>query len=98
TISLIDWSSDVCSSDLRPPLQEPLVGLRHCRLGAAQLAEYCLNLGRDGQLVGLRGPFQTLHVGEVVPERSVDVLAFKEDGADLRSEERRVGKEWCRRC
>src|SRR3546814_20136834 len=89
-----DWSSDVCSSDLRQHdvLAARAEDLAHLRLGAAHVA------------IGIGGVEQ----GDAEIECLVDHLArgFEIEAhleivaaeTDLRSEARRVGKEWVSTC
>src|SRR3546814_15241182 len=91
-----DWSSDVCSSDL--------VGFAF-----GGLAIQLLQQGKSGRMVALRDgnychvPAETL----LQSQKSVDVSALYDvqnyraklmrvEG--MRSDERRVGKEWVRTC
>src|SRR5207245_5324659 len=79
-----DWSSDVCSSDLLPPGLVP----RH---GAAGGDGHEVALAAGAVLVvrqELGGAADVLAVGRMAHQ------ALDLDGDGLRSEERRVGKEW----
>src|SRR3546814_3475312 len=84
-----DWSSDVCSSDLRVVLAQPLLRALVAAsatmnfFGRMFLAVYVLYMTRD---LGL-GP---VGVGLVLATGGIDSLA--------RSEERRVGKECVSTC
>src|SRR3712207_7111700 len=77
-----DWSSDVCSSDLG---QEPL-GLQVCQLGPDRGAARVNGLGEGVAAHGSAGR-------DVELQRLEQYLPLPV--GDLRSEERRVGKE-CR--
>src|SRR5438034_8861162 len=86
TRSLCDWSSDVCSSDLGFP---NIPGVRYTSLYNRQLfLDYGPNL--------LRGKIE-VHPPKQIKNGEYKILITKvdADGNDLRSEERRVGKE-CR--
>src|SRR3546814_19280850 len=77
-----DWSSDVCSSDLRD------------RLGAARMHAAALG-DQAGVVVGPRGARQLEHalaLGEALRRIGCRVQE------DVRSEERRVGKEGVSQC
>src|SRR3989442_2900562 len=77
-----DWSSDVCSSDLAPFIEELVY--RSNLLGADRALA-----NRGGGNTSMKGATQD-HAG-----RETRTLWVKGSGTDLRSEERRVGKE-CR--
>src|SRR3546814_10180174 len=92
-LRISDWSSDVCSSDLLR--QHGRAGTRRFDKG---VAGHAIQFGRvaelgDGDLVEL------LDVAVVEGDRDKAVLV---DGqvleVALRSEERRVGKEWVSTC
>src|SRR3546814_19850371 len=85
-----DWSSDVCSSDLkRPERREFLVCVRVIPLDDVQGRH---GLARDRLALALP------------PRRDIEGLTelgrriVSQRGEDKRSEERRVGKEWGRTC
>src|SRR5207247_7111176 len=92
TRSTRDWSSDVCSSDLRAlhgGAQRGLVGEAPERAREAHRRRAVVEEERRGTLVeigGARGGTRHDH-GEAGEERLRE---------DHRSEERRVGKEWRR--
>src|SRR5262249_57195758 len=86
-----DWSSDVCSSDLstrgRPLAAQVLggVGVLQCLDAAIQFADEAPGTGEIR-----RG-----HVGNVGPNSVVQIIYRFVHGIErVRSEERRVGKEW----
>src|SRR3546814_18312922 len=86
-----DWSSDVCSSDLR------------CRAGGAGIPAFYTKTG-VGTLVA-EGKEQRVFDGETfVMERAIraDLALIKgwkaDEAGNLRSEERRVGKECVSTC
>src|SRR5439155_5588157 len=88
-----DWSSDVCSSDLpgEPAGRYYLPSTPVPRLAIAQIrptkGEYAANVQRIG---GVLAQLAKL-------EPAVDLVVFPEtatSGYFVRSEERRVGKEW----
>src|SRR5207245_5731536 len=88
-----DWSSDVCSSDLRGAR-----GVREVAVVAVRLAERQAD-GRDrGHAQAVRrveeGPRAALpRQGREAAARRRAAARRDEDGQGLRSEERRVGKE-----
>src|SRR5690348_17550661 len=71
-----DWSSDVCSSDLRAARLELLRG---------GVAAFGVHVGEDE-----RGALAREERGDAF----ADALGRAGDDGHLRSEERRVGKEW----
>src|SRR2546430_5768558 len=76
-----DWSSDVCSSDLEAPARVPRIGF----LGASEpTAEFREGLREFGYLEGQNLSIEYRNTGQAV-----------DSVPELRSEERRVGKE-CR--
>src|SRR5205085_8063597 len=78
-----DWSSDVCSSDLTAR-----VILKHerCQRGSQSIAD---DMKRPGKKAATDRNFV------VALSRGLEVLrAFRPNDGLLRSEERRVGKEW----
>src|SRR3546814_6116972 len=83
-LRISDWSSDVCSSDLRPPMQaggvDRAVGARRELLDAG---EGRILVDRLGRHLEQAGPGMRLHQPHHV---------------DQRSEERRVGKECVSTC
>src|SRR5690606_40566219 len=84
-----DWSSDVCSSDLRTQLDE--YSLRSHELSAAATDAGAFT----GQIAPV-GDFATdegIRRGGTVESLAKLKTVFKEDGVIHRSEERRVGKE-----
>src|SRR5207248_7700252 len=87
TRSYGDWSSDVCSSDL------PGAGQPRLQPGAAV---HLLEVDRLQVLVGAALQ-QVVVVGHHADGDDVVVLRDVPEPAELRSEERRVGKEWRRR-
>src|SRR5690606_40819834 len=85
-----DWSSDVCSSDLVADAEVDGGGLVEAALGE-----------EDPAGLGLRGGGELLRVplgGDLVGLDQADALAALVGGVVpallVRSEERRVGKEW----
>src|SRR3546814_14955251 len=97
-----DWSSGVCSSDLRGAAPETKA---HRRVAvAADVVGDALLLQQGGDALGRRG----LRLGIERAEPGIDALqADRGAGARLRSlgqnvgprsDERRVGKEWVRKC
>src|SRR5699024_11223278 len=95
TRSKRDWSSDVCSSDLRNDTE--LAG----KTGTAELKS---EQGTTGQEIGWFSVFTT-DANAAKPVLLVSMVEHVEDKGgstyvvekDDRSEERRVGKEWKRR-
>src|SRR3546814_16703594 len=91
-----DWSSDVCSSDLRWLVPCCLVTARHGRRDLDAAEEQYRMAAEGGDF---RGQFNYARLraekGDV--ETALAWLArVRETGT--RSEERRVGKEWVRSC
>src|SRR3546814_16490467 len=101
-----DWSSDVCSSDLRgaEPARE-LVNLA-LRVVQAQVGvafkpgfEQCARNRLDAGSAGLRQQLQPSRVVVIrQPAGQVDQDNGRHVAHALRSEERRVGTEWLRTC
>src|SRR3546814_6999365 len=89
-----DWSSDVCSSDLRRHLLPgPLeVDLRQALRRRRR--------GREGQVDVLPDPLVVIlgEVGRIGDRREVRRLVEVVRRDEDRSEERRVGKEWVSTC
>src|SRR5256886_11921120 len=77
-----DWSSDVCSSDLKQGAEEPAVGLEEKPEDIERRAE-------DASVIKLVDQI----LQEAIQQRATDIHI--EPDRDERSEERRVGKE-CR--
>src|SRR3546814_13784301 len=92
-----DWSSDVCSSDLR--IGRVFMVLRLTRLTAAgQMLGACINARRYELLVSVMMALLLMVVAAVflyLVEGTVQPEAF---GSVPRSEERRVGKECVSTC
>src|SRR5947207_4727755 len=90
TRSLCDWSSDVCSSDLR--------GARGMKLLFMNGPNLNLLGTRDPEMYG-RTTLKEVEARcrEIARQAGCDLVAFQSnhEGALIRSEERRVGKE-CR--
>src|SRR3546814_12280469 len=93
-MSISDWSSDVCSSDLRhsDPAGAPLPG-RDADLAVARLLRLLRREGAD--VAGA-------HLAARRPRRGADdgsqAGGDDDDFEEARSEERRVGKECVRTC
>src|SRR3546814_4228064 len=90
-----DWSSDVCSSDLREEFRRKGLGLHRISGRLGNLAERSPRPGRFGSAsAGSRNrtprPVPTLD--EYSPSNSIPALS------SARSEERRVGKECVSTC
>src|SRR5205807_4441195 len=87
-----DWSSDVCSSDLRHPAMEPSFqrGFNGGPIDRIDLDELEQSLPVVTPLDGAT----SMGMVEQGPQRH----EFTLDGLELRSEERRVGKECRERC
>src|SRR5690606_41149284 len=80
-----DWSSDVCSSDLDRAAVDAMLGEVTADLGLPDVVMF-------NPSARVRGPFT-----ELDPEAVKRALLVTCYGGYLRSEERRVGKEWrCR--
>src|SRR3546814_18333997 len=88
-----DWSSDLCSSDLRPDW-EALIERAQLRGPFSVVAQNAVLRERDGQTLVLA--LQPAHMGMAV-EHMVSQMEDRISPA-LRSEERRVGKECVSRC
>src|SRR3546814_5282531 len=90
-----DWSSDVCSSDLRA-----------CGLGAITaftvsfggIATLTPQLLFGAHIVNINQPIINELTQERIPTRLLAGMAFKPSDKLIRSEERRVGKEWVSTC
>src|SRR5207249_7000982 len=91
TRSKRDWSSDVCSSDLRSPHIETTLDAGLQRMVERQVQRYIDQYGDRG----IRNAAALL-----VDTREMSVKAwigsadYYDESIDGRSEERRVGKEW----
>src|SRR3546814_20257085 len=90
-----DWSSDVCSSDLRWALLastalDPGRSARHCWLMAEETDFSSLSF--EDALKRLEAIVQQLESGDVPLDQSITLYA------EGRSEERRVGKECVSPC
>src|SRR5690606_41185848 len=82
-----DWSSDVCSSDLFGNPGE---------LYTKQLDRHLDNIKHEMYL-GSKGSEVDVYFGEIKTKSAYVMIQYRDYGAqdgDLRSEERRVGKEW----
>src|SRR5207248_7714314 len=92
TRSYGDWSSDVCSSDLFQRFESLLLegAARAVVLMAARAAIF-VSRARVGQLVGRGRGRRSLRGGS---RGRVGALVNRRRGRRVRSEERRVGKEW----
>src|SRR3546814_20869670 len=95
-----DWSSDVCSSDLVGALEavfenEELAALMERCAGLGQRARRVARLD-DDRAFG-EGAHRDIALREEEPVMLGRLLGVAKDG-HLRSEERRVGKEWDRTC
>src|SRR5260221_7867573 len=87
TRSLCDWSSDVCSSDLRTPLATLLGFIETLRGPGSRLASVARRTRRgldEGEQRGERGAQFVTRIGDEIGTHLL---------APFRSEERRVGKE-----
>src|SRR3546814_14642715 len=87
-----DWSSDVCSSDLstpRPPSPE--------RARADDERRRCRGLSRGATGAGSRGSATVERSGGPAAVVRTGAPLKPNQAAELRSEERRVGKEWVRK-
>src|SRR3546814_20659968 len=88
-----DWSSDVCSSDLR------LFRLHHAVEDVLHLARQDHILDTDAQHFDAQLDHTTTHVGEDVRvQRGLVAQPLVQRLAGDRSEERRVGKECVSKC
>src|SRR5690606_41081786 len=91
-----DWSSDVCSSDLKDIDRDfQAVILSYDSSG------FNLLNNEDISKIQLTPPAALEFLLALEEEREVDCVSCKRCGyphLDLRSEERRVGKEWRHRC
>src|SRR3546814_13448990 len=93
-----DWSSDVCSSDLALGAGGDLAGGHHDHAAGAQDPQQ-LRDRRAGRGQVRKYVDQDDHVEGVVGEGAVlDGYAVDDGAGDLRSEERRVGKEVVSMC
>src|SRR5437868_7514313 len=94
TRSKRDWSSDVCSSDLRSALVVALALLAAPLAGAEEVIDPAVRTDMlkraDGQLAHIETEYNDIFIKKHGPEL---VMSFQLKG--YRSEERRVGKE-CR--
>src|SRR3546814_14526450 len=96
-----DWSSDVCSSDLKRGMQfhyENGVIMTHEDFGRGWAVEF---KGTEGQLQVSRSFLETNPASIAsVTLKSTDKRLYKSDNhyMDWRSEERRVGKECVSTC
>src|SRR3546814_11051729 len=90
-----DWSSDVCSSDLaRIVASTP--GARFIAGGTNLLDLMKLQIETPAHLVDINGlDFDKI---EDTPDGGLRIGALVRNSALARSEERRLGKEWCRTC
>src|SRR3546814_12349632 len=94
-----DWSSDVCSSDLKEEeeqvdVQNENLDIIQDRMSADELVEYCFMKAIKYQIKDKELPIlaSTFYSNFMLPGRpSGEVL-------DIRSEERRVGKECVGTC
>src|SRR5690606_39705429 len=87
-----DWSSDVCSSDLgRTTLRTFTTAIAALALGATSLLTPAL--AQDKGTVGVAMPTKSSARWIDDGNNMVKVLKEKGYNVDLRSEERRVGKE-----
>src|SRR3546814_18068284 len=86
-----DWSSDVCSSDLRAVIE---MRLRAVLLSVAIMALAAPGFSQTPLIADLSEHQIQITTGFV----GTDVLLFGTVAADSRSEERRVGKEWVGTC
>src|SRR3546814_19324560 len=103
-----DWSSDVCSSDLKEGAANVIVR------SPKNEVEFALGQAEDFEILLLRLHVSEKHLGRALPEDGLRVRRFfdrvgslegtYEDPAEFstflqaRSEERRVGKECVRTC
>src|SRR3546814_14113968 len=92
-----DWSSDVCSSDLRRILLELPEGRRHAGIGGLEPHELDDVLGADAA-VGVEGHRAVGIEAAVGADGMIVELEEAENRGVGRSEESRVGKEWVRTC
>src|SRR3546814_11108384 len=85
-----DWSSDVCSSDLSGSPEYQLYALK-------QLSPEDMDLHRDRlvKLVGESIQLNRLYIMKKMPDAMWDDPEIQQG---VRSEERRVGKEWVSTC
>src|SRR5207249_9268225 len=94
TRSKRDWSSDVCASDLRPLLVAYIALQRH---GHRMVNYYSAGTCRGSDVE--RSLFRKLKLnvtrsGLYVPITFLHAINANVSASRLRSEERRVGKEW----
>src|SRR3546814_18279260 len=101
-----DWSSDVCSSDLLVGEDAELLGAAHVDREQEGIGAFARRRDAGGaaapDVLGERGG-PALHVvdrgGRAVGADADMILAAHVDGMfDMRSEERRVGKECVSKC
>src|SRR3546814_13758363 len=95
-----DWSSDVCSSDLR--------GFLHSVLGVAADTEHAIGDRHQPFAVGREIVAHLRHAqmlrpiptsaGSVTPTKSRGIASAEQMPTATRSDERRVGKEWVSTC
>src|SRR3546814_15058239 len=94
-----DWSSDVCSSDLRPGIEHHAIADNRQRAphdAGRQQAELVGVLADDKRMAGIMPALETDDdIGSL--RKPVDNLSLSLV-APLRSEERRVGKECVSTC
>src|SRR3546814_14713599 len=89
-----DWSSDVCSSDLFFP-GESCHRLQH---QLQIIDDFSLGIGQDGFEFTVGNARFDQQRGFRIPLEILDLLALAEGDDDIRSEERRVGKECVSTC
>src|SRR3546814_13468407 len=92
-----DWSSDVCSSDLRFSGGTSGLSIGHVSPEAAEGG--AIGLVEDGDLIKIDIPARTIDLIVSDAELAARRAAMEAKGeAAWRSEERRVGKEWGSKC
>src|SRR3546814_13247771 len=89
-----DWSSDVCSSDLFGLVNPGLQALMTARVGKDEQGQL---QGANASMMGIAGMLAPIVFTEVFATFISDGAPHW-PGARMRSEERRVGKEWVSTC
>src|SRR3546814_17779536 len=89
-----DWSSDVCSSDLVARLGTHVTNFAAVMEQVQQVSQSIEAIAKTTNMLALNAAIEAERAGDAGRTFAVVAAEVKK----LRSEERRVGKEWVRKC